>query len=258
MANDIFDKLQIETTIKLTFPGLDIKEIKQSVPIVVEETTRKRLTVGGNSLGPVAGTPATDADRELVMVVVKLAKLDTNKGIQPVLVSNTAFQPAVDGSFKLEGDGSVAFWKGAGSKFKINTPPLYAFNPNPTDVVLDVYVGFVAIPKPKPGAGGAAAAAAPAPAPAVAAAAPAAPAPIRPPAAAPVSAQTRPLATASPQTRPPAQTRSPAYFPPPGSEASPTLDEPRTGVGDDRSRPIGDSADEPPFGNMGPDDGESR
>lgn len=76
--------------------------------------------------------------------MVKLAKLDANKGVLPVLVSNRVFQPAQpEASFKLEGDGTVAFWKPASDKFKIlsDVDPLFVFNPNKVDVVLDIYYG---------------------------------------------------------------------------------------------------------------------
>ncbi len=152
MALDIHDKLQIDTSIKLAFPGLDIKEIKQSVQIDVEETSRKRVIIppakaevcGKAPVIPAGGKPTVPKEQDIVLIVVKLAKLDANKGVLPVLVSNKEFQPAQsDASFKLEGDATVAFWRSPSDKFKIvcDDKPLFVFNPNKVDVILDIYYG---------------------------------------------------------------------------------------------------------------------
>ncbi len=159
MALDIHDKLQIDTSIKLTFPGVDIKEIKFTKQIEVEESSRKRVIVEPAPADPdlcgmataikTDGNPSMDpAKQDIVLIVVKLAKLDANKGILPVLIGNKPFRPADapkdKDSFKLEGEGSVAFWQTEGDKFKVvsDTSPVYVFNPNKVQVVLDIYYGI--------------------------------------------------------------------------------------------------------------------
>jgi hypothetical protein len=165
MADDIYDKLQIDSSIKLTFPGIDIKEIKQTKSFPVPETARKRVQILATDPDALVATlvdggfPALEKTRAFVLIVVKLAKLDQNKGIQPVLVGNTAFHPAnPDHSSKLEGDGSVAFWKDGPEKFKITDGkwPVYVFNPNSTPVVLEIAYGTDDPPpsKPAPAGGG--------------------------------------------------------------------------------------------------------
>src|SRR5262245_58396209 len=117
MNGDSFDKLQIDKSVKLAFPGIDIKEIKQSTTLKVGESRRLRTSVDPNGddkcldLDPIS-LSTIDKSQEFVLIVVKLPKVDANKGILPLYVSNDKFMPAdADKKFKLEGDGSVAFWK---------------------------------------------------------------------------------------------------------------------------------------------------
>src|SRR5262249_12399238 len=101
MASDIYDKLLIESSIKLTFPGIDIKEIKLSTPVEVQELTRRRVAIDYTSsdLCTVAkelidgSFPKLDGEHDFVLIVVKLAKVDSNKGLQPVFVGSSEFKP---------------------------------------------------------------------------------------------------------------------------------------------------------------------
>lgn len=146
---DYFDKLRVETSIKLAFPGIDIKEIKQSASITVEELTRRRIEILPSD--PCAAGVHVDAitvpdigKSTFAMIVVKLARLDANKGIQPLFVANAGFLPveADKMAFKLEGEGSVTFWKPAAPRFEAPAGPIFVFNPNKSNVILDIHYGI--------------------------------------------------------------------------------------------------------------------
>lgn len=164
------DKLKIETSIKLDCPGIEIKEIKQSNTIEVQEPTRRRVEISGNQLQnlcalPVAvgDVPSIDAKKEFVLITVRLAKQDANKGVQGVFVGNNAkFNPGIIEEYqKIEGDNTAAFWKGASGKFSIpvqSVPPaasvpagtLYVVNPNKTPVILEINYGISFTPPSPP------------------------------------------------------------------------------------------------------------
>jgi hypothetical protein len=84
-----------------------------------------------------------------VLLVLKLATVPGNAGIQPVYVSNKSFNPfdPRNGAQKLDKDITAEFWsKATGQPDGI--PPgdadarFYYYNPNAVDVVVDLIVGY--------------------------------------------------------------------------------------------------------------------
>ncbi len=160
MAADYYDKLQIDTTVKLAFPGIELKEVKLPGAIPVEISTKRRMEISQTAKGDVCQNaelikefPALDAKDEFVLIVVKMPKIDANKNaVKPVYVGNVEFKPnECDKCFKLEGDAPIAFWKTPVEKVQTNpdrAKPLYVFNPNLEPVVLDVFFGSSKVPPP--------------------------------------------------------------------------------------------------------------
>ncbi len=153
---DTPDKLQfsVEATYKFTFPDLVIKDVKQTTSTSFDKFGKVRIKIPKLADAQVITSKAIDPIQDLakanvMLLVVKIANVDANKGIQPVLVRNEQFSTVnpANPAVKVLGDTAATFWVAKVLNTPIGLSPpanglFHYVNPNSTDVYVDVFFGY--------------------------------------------------------------------------------------------------------------------
>jgi hypothetical protein len=168
MSAVVYEKLNSDVTMKVTYTGtdvkLDIKDIKASAVVAVAGTAKNRTTKDEGP-GDLSGKPEKLKPEDLpstpdkvpkVFLAIKLAP--NQKLGYPVMFSVANFNPKEcnnDKVLQLTGDATVAFWVAKDDKestkdfgvVAVNNalPPdglVWFYNPNDQEVYLDIYLGY--------------------------------------------------------------------------------------------------------------------
>ena len=153
MNDDVYDKLTVDVTYKFTHPELKINDIKASMtPQSVYSLTKQRISLPPTPTGSCDSIqfsadqlPKPSATQEIVIMVLKLAAIPSNKGLQGTQVSAASFKsvdPASNAQ-KIEGDGTAVFWNTDTDAYQApQDGKFWYYNPNKSNAVVDVLIGF--------------------------------------------------------------------------------------------------------------------